>query len=78
MSLPLHSTKNPEEKRRIIGDTFMKVADSLVVDLQLQVDNVYLAQGEVCLFNDVCTQQPEIFARNFNCTSFRMSVTRKH
>ena len=24
-TLPLHSVSNPEEKRRIIGDTFMKV-----------------------------------------------------
>ena len=25
MTLPLHSVTNPEEKRKIIGDTFMKV-----------------------------------------------------
>ena len=44
-TLPLHSVTNPEEKRKIIGDTFMKVVEGVVSDLQLQADNLYLAQG---------------------------------
>ena len=45
ITLPLHSVTNPEEKRKIIGDTFMKDVESVVSDLQLQADNVFLAQG---------------------------------
>lgn len=45
MTLPLHSVTNPEEKRKIIGDTFMKVVDEFMVDLQLDPESVFLAQG---------------------------------
>ncbi|XP_064384216.1 GMP synthase [glutamine-hydrolyzing]-like isoform X2 [Halichondria panicea] len=44
-SLPLHSVTSPEEKRTIIGDTFIKVTDSVVQDLHLNPDLIFLAQG---------------------------------
>eukprot|EP01126_Amoeba_proteus_P043363 TRINITY_DN4756_c0_g1_i8.p1 TRINITY_DN4756_c0_g1~~TRINITY_DN4756_c0_g1_i8.p1 ORF type:complete len:400 (-),score=96.12 TRINITY_DN4756_c0_g1_i8:959-2158(-) len=43
---PLKRTVHPEEKRKIIGDTFMRVAQKQIVErLQLKVEDVYLAQG---------------------------------
>ncbi|EFA75840.1 GMP synthetase [Heterostelium album PN500] len=41
----LKITVHPEEKRKIIGDTFMKVADDEVRKLGLNPNEVYLAQG---------------------------------
>eukprot|EP00049_Salpingoeca_infusionum_P022459 m.6880 g.6880 ORF g.6880 m.6880 type:complete len:654 (-) comp5201_c0_seq2:135-2096(-) len=36
---------NPEEKRKIIGDTFIKVAEKVLASYNLSVDDVLLAQG---------------------------------
>lgn len=41
----LCQTTDPEEKRTIIGDTFMKVANELISDLNLPPDDVFLGQG---------------------------------
>jgi len=41
----LKSTLNPEHKRKIIGDTYMRVAEKEVQALGLKVDEVFLAQG---------------------------------
>lgn len=41
----LSETSSPEEKRKIIGDTFMKVAEQAIADLGLNADEVVLAQG---------------------------------
>ncbi|KAK3795394.1 hypothetical protein RRG08_000705 [Elysia crispata] len=41
----LNRTINPEEKRKIIGDTFMKVANEVVDELNLKPEDVYLGQG---------------------------------
>ncbi|KAG4073581.1 hypothetical protein HA402_000805 [Bradysia odoriphaga] len=38
-------TVNPEEKRKIIGDTFMKVTNEIIKELKLNPEDVYLAQG---------------------------------
>ena len=46
MTAPLHAVTNPEEKRKIIGDTFIKVADEALVELDLQANEIFLAQGE--------------------------------
>ena len=43
---PLSSTGNPEEKRRIIGDTFMRVANDMIDELKLKPQDVYLGQGK--------------------------------
>ena len=45
MSDPLKSCVEPEQKRRIIGDTFMHVAEAAIRDLDLSPEDVYLAQG---------------------------------
>lgn len=36
---------NPEEKRQIIGDTFMKIADEIICEMNLKPEDVYLGQG---------------------------------
>lgn len=36
---------NPEDKRKIIGDTFVKVANETMKELKLDPENVFLAQG---------------------------------
>lgn len=41
----LVQTVQPEEKRKIIGDTFMNVANELIEELNLKPEDVYLAQG---------------------------------
>lgn len=41
----LCETTDPEEKRNIIGNTFMTVCDRAIKDLNLDVDNLLLAQG---------------------------------
>ncbi|KAJ8926510.1 hypothetical protein NQ314_021112, partial [Rhamnusium bicolor] len=38
-------TSNPEEKRKIIGDVFVKIWDEIVADLNLKAEEVFLAQG---------------------------------
>ena len=45
MSAPLKTCVEPEQKRRIIGDTFMHVADDAIKDLNLKPEDVFLAQG---------------------------------
>eukprot|EP01132_Coremiostelium_polycephalum_P000413 gene413-523_t len=41
----LCKTTHPEEKRKIIGDTFIKVAEDEIKKLGLKPEDVYLAQG---------------------------------
>lgn len=41
----LSDTTDPEEKRKIIGDTFIKVAEQAIRDLGLHAEDVVLAQG---------------------------------
>ena len=41
----LRNTTAPEEKRKIIGDTFMKVMHKITADLDLDPENTFLAQG---------------------------------
>ena len=45
VTAPLHSVTSPEEKRKIIGDTFIKVANEAMIELELQASQVFLAQG---------------------------------
>lgn len=42
---PLSEVTDPEEKRKIIGDTFMVVAQQAIEDLGLKAEEVVLAQG---------------------------------
>ena len=41
---------DPEDKRRIIGDTFMRVANEVIEDLSLNPDEVMLGQGRFMCF----------------------------
>ncbi|XP_005109065.1 GMP synthase [glutamine-hydrolyzing] [Aplysia californica] len=41
----LNTTTHPEDKRKIIGDTFMKIANEVVDELNLKPEDVYLGQG---------------------------------
>lgn len=41
----LNVTTNPEEKRKIIGDTFIKIANEVINELNLTEHNTFLAQG---------------------------------
>ncbi|KAG7457022.1 hypothetical protein MATL_G00242110 [Megalops atlanticus] len=45
ISKTLNTTTNPEEKRKIIGDTFVKVANEVMDEMDLKPEDVYLAQG---------------------------------
>lgn len=38
-------TTNPEEKRKIIGDVFVNVANEIISEMNLQPEDVFLAQG---------------------------------
>jgi len=42
---PLHSVILPEEKRKIIGDTFVKVLDGIMKKLNLDPEKTLMAQG---------------------------------
>jgi len=44
-TLPLNQTCNPEQKRKIIGDTFMKVAETEIKRLNLDPSEIFVAQG---------------------------------
>lgn len=41
----LHMVTNAEEKRHIIGDTFMRIAKEILQELDTKGHCVYLAQG---------------------------------
>jgi len=41
----LCNTYSPEEKRKIIGDTFIKVANEVITELNLRAEDVMLGQG---------------------------------
>ena len=41
----LCQTINPEEKRKIIGDVFVNVANEVIAELKLKPEDVFLAQG---------------------------------
>lgn len=41
----LCQTTSPEDKRKIIGDVFVKVSNEIIKDLKLNAEEVFLAQG---------------------------------
>ena len=41
----LYQTINPEEKRQIIGDTFIKLAEEVVKEMNLKPEETFLGQG---------------------------------
>lgn len=44
-TLPLNQNISPEEKRKIIGDTFIRVAEQAIADFNLDPDETFLVQG---------------------------------
>lgn len=57
VTAPLHCVASPEEKRKIIGDTFIKVANEAIMELNLQASQIFLAQGvkRRCCFRQALT-----------------------
>ena len=43
----LCQTIEPEEKRKIVGDTFMKIVDDEAKEMGLTINDCYLAQGRL-------------------------------
>ncbi len=66
---PLQETTDPEIKRRIIGDTFMKVMDRVVAELELDPQNTVLAQG---------TLRPDLIESASELASSRAAVIKTH
>jgi len=65
----LDAVVNPEEKRQIIGDTFMTVADQAVAKLKLPTDSVLLAQG---------TLRPDLIESASGMVSGKAAVIKTH
>lgn len=65
----LCDTVHPEEKRTIIGDTFMAVCDKVIKDLQLDMDNLILAQG---------TLRPDLIESGSTCVSKVADAIKTH
>lgn len=53
---------NPEEKRKIVGDTFVKVANDAIKELNLNPDEVFVAQGT--LRPDLIESASELVSKN--------------
>ncbi len=66
---PLNHVTNPEEKRLIIGNTFMRIADQAVKDLNLDFDNIVLAQG---------TLRPDLIESASETVSKNAAVIKTH
>uniref|UniRef100_A0A0A9X3L7 GMP synthase (glutamine-hydrolyzing) n=2 Tax=Lygus hesperus TaxID=30085 RepID=A0A0A9X3L7_LYGHE len=62
-------TSNPEEKRKIIGDIFVEVANEVIADLKLSVDEVVLAQG---------TLRPDLIESASTIASGKAHVIKTH
>ena len=66
---PLKEVTNPEEKRLIIGNTFMRIADQAVKDLKLDFNNIVLAQG---------TLRPDLIESASETVSKNAAVIKTH
>jgi len=66
---PLHSVVLPEEKRKIIGDTFMKVSDNIMKKLNLDPETTLLAQG---------TLRPDLIESASHLASENASTIKTH
>ncbi|KYQ90422.1 GMP synthetase [Tieghemostelium lacteum] len=68
-TLPMNQCTNPEEIRKIIGDTFMRVAEKEVQKLGLKSDDVFLAQG---------TLRPDLIESSSKTVSGSADVIKTH
>ncbi|KAK1168494.1 GMP synthase [glutamine-hydrolyzing]-like [Acipenser oxyrinchus oxyrinchus] len=69
ISKTLNMTTNPEEKRKIIGDTFVKVANEVIGEMNLKPEEVYLAQG---------TLRPDLIESASTIASCKAEVIKTH
>ncbi|XP_042194909.1 GMP synthase [glutamine-hydrolyzing] isoform X1 [Callorhinchus milii] len=69
ISKTLNMTTNPEEKRKIIGDTFVKVANEVIGEMNLKPEEVYLAQG---------TLRPDLIESASTVASGKADVIKTH
>lgn len=65
----LCQTYNPEEKRKIIGDIFVKVTNDVVAELKLKPEEVLLAQG---------TLRPDLIESASNLVSTNAETIKTH
>lgn len=65
----LCQTMNPEEKRKIIGDVFVKVANEVIADLNVRPDEVFLGQG---------TLRPDLIESASSLASSKAEVIKTH
>ena len=66
---PLNQVTNPEDKRLIIGNTFMRIADQAVKDLNLDFNDIVLAQG---------TLRPDLIESASETVSQNAAVIKTH
>ncbi|KAI4815943.1 hypothetical protein KUCAC02_006066, partial [Chaenocephalus aceratus] len=69
ISKTLNMTTNPEEKRKIIGDTFVKVANEVIGEMNLKPEEVFLAQG---------TLRPDLIESASHLASGKAQVIKTH
>ncbi|XP_066992436.1 GMP synthase [glutamine-hydrolyzing] isoform X2 [Anabrus simplex] len=62
-------TSNPEEKRKIIGDVFVKVANEVIAELNLKPEEVFLGQG---------TLRPDLIESASHLASAKADVIKTH
>lgn len=62
-------TSNPEEKRKIIGDVFVKVANEVISELNLKPEEVFLGQG---------TLRPDLIESASHLASNKADVIKTH
>ncbi|PNF33228.1 GMP synthase [glutamine-hydrolyzing] [Cryptotermes secundus] len=65
----LSMTSNPEEKRKIIGDVFVKVANEVISELNLKPEEVFLGQG---------TLRPDLIESASHLASGKADVIKTH
>uniref|UniRef100_A0A8D9F861 GMP synthase (glutamine-hydrolyzing) n=2 Tax=Cacopsylla melanoneura TaxID=428564 RepID=A0A8D9F861_9HEMI len=65
----LHSVANPEEKRKIIGDVFVKVLDEVMEELKLDPNQTLLCQG---------TLRPDLIESASHLASNKADVIKTH
>jgi GMP synthase (glutamine-hydrolysing) len=68
-TLPLSLIVNPEEKRKIIGDTFIKVAEKEINKLGLNLNDIFLAQG---------TLRPDLIESASQLVSLKANTIKTH
>lgn len=65
----LCQTMSPEEKRKIIGDVFVKVANEVIADLNLRPEEVFVGQG---------TLRPDLIESASTLASTKADVIKTH